>query len=172
MPGLNSITNAAIRHLLGNCSLNSGAAAIGTSSAADVKTTATINYILNGVFGARTAAEVDISATTFLAEDGSTVQTDDGVPAPVANKALADGYSCKYLMCYNGSAWAVVQGTAYVTGATAKIPECPPGYVPMVLVTVDNATGSAFTFGTTALDTSGITDTYQNLSMCPASATP
>jgi len=36
-------------------------------------------------------------------------------------------------------------------------------------VKVANATGSAFTFGTTALSTSGITDTYFDLTMAPAS---
>ena len=165
---LSDVNNESIKHLLGNFNVVSGAAAQGTTSANDVKTTATITYCINGVWGSKTAAEPDISATTFLNEDGGTTQHDDGVPAVVTNLPLADLKSCKYLLCWNGTAFAVVQGAFYANGATAVYPACPPGYCPFFVVTLVNTSGSAFTFGAAALTTSGIADTYENVSRVPS----
>lgn len=165
---LSAVNNESIKHLMGNFNVISAGAAQGTTSANDVKSTATVTFCINGVWDSQVAAEPDISATTFLNEDGGTTTHDSGVPETVANIALPDLKSCKYLICFNGTAWAVVQAAFYDNGDTAVYPACPPGYAPFYVVTLVNTSGSAFTFGAAALTTTGIADTYENVSRVPS----
>ena len=70
MSRLDELNHAAIRDL-GTCSLNSGALAINAAGAATFKTTATINYKIDGVFYSKAAfAAQAFPATTYTVKQG------------------------------------------------------------------------------------------------------
>ena len=130
----------------------------------DVETDNAIDFVINGIvyqLAAQTA--IDISGLDFYDADGEALS---------AVAAQADDYDCLYVFSVNASGTIIVsQATAVALGGAIVFPTIPSGYVPLGAVKVVNETGSAFTFGTTGLDTSGITDTYYDLSIVPAGMT-
>jgi 1,4-dihydroxy-2-naphthoate octaprenyltransferase len=86
--------------------------------------------------------------------------------AVIANQATAK--DCAYLLVLDSSGTCkIIQGAAVAVGTTCKCPGTPTGYAPFGAVKVSNATGSVFTFGTTALNTASLTVTYFDLSASP-----
>jgi hypothetical protein len=154
----------ALLHLLGNRALTSGGIVIHGANAQNVKTVSAVTYIVNGVFYSKAAqTEIAVGSLTFLDENGNTS----------AVTAQADGKDCIYLLALDASSnIRVIQGEDVATGGTALWPKCPPEHAPFGAVKVANASGSDFTFGTTALSAAGVTDTYYDLSVVPAATSP
>jgi hypothetical protein len=160
MSKFTDIDHADLREVIANRAYGKAGLAI-DATPADVETTAAIDYSINGVmYQLAITAAIDLSATGVLTELGATS----------AITAQATGTDRIYLLVLNTSADVkIVQGVAVATGATCYCPACPPNHCAFAAVKVANATGSAFTFGTTSLATSGITDTYFDLTMAPNS---
>ncbi len=154
----------ALLHLLGNRAFTAAGLAIHGVNTENVLTANITTYVINGIFYAKAAtAEVDISAATFLNEEGDTV----------AIATIADDTKAYLLFVLDTSGnIRVVQGAAVGLTATPVWPKVPENYAAMGAVLVQNETGSAFTPGTTALDTANVTDTYYDLSASPAQTSP
>lgn len=165
---LDSVENREQRHVSGNKALNRGNATRGTADPANVKFITAVDYSRNGVLGQAVAAELDISVTTQLSEEGYTVQRDDGIPKAMVNKPVPAGIYCKYLICFNGTEYAFIQGEFFDDPGVPYYPSCPPSYVPIFVVTLNNETGGEVTLGTTSLATSNLTDTYEDVAVVPA----
>ena len=153
---LQDVEHAALRHLLGNRCYTKGVLAIDANTE-NVQTTVIVTYSIRGVMYNKAAvAEIDVSAL-------------DGL----SSTALADGYTQIFGLALNAAGTiTVVPGdqvlTADITAGT-QVAHWPAAIddatVLFGAVKVVNATGSAFTFGTTGLDTAGITDTYYDLAV-------
>lgn len=164
---LNDVSNESLRNLLGNRSFTLGILGIDGTNTENVETQATVQYCINGVLTLNAAiTEIDLSAKKPVAQDGT-----EGVAGAFA--ALPDGKSGIYMLVFNGTSnyVGVVVGDYVTTGSAVPYPSTPPGWCPFGAIKVDNASGSNFVLGTTALDASGITDTYYNLSVSPADVT-
>lgn len=154
---LQDVDHQDLRHLLGNQCFTRGVLAIDANTN-DVQTTAACVYTVKGILYSLAAiAAIDISGLT-------------GLPTT----ALADGYTqiFGFEASTDASTVTVVYGdqvaTADITAGT-QVADWPTAssdlHTIFGAVKVVNATGSAFTFGTTGLDTSGITDTYYNVGL-------
>lgn len=169
MNTLRDIPQESWRELLGNRSLNSGTLAIDANTN-DVQTSAAVNYIIDGVFyQLAIQAAIDLSGIYRITEGGTVAGAAGGYTA------IPDGYTCAYILVVDTSGnIRVVEGTQVANTditegtKTCECPSCPPNHAVFGAVKVANASGSSFTFGTTGLDTSGVTDTYYNLSVVPA----
>lgn len=160
MPSYADIDHASLRHVIANHAYSKGVLAIDAATQ-DIQTSAAVDYSINGVmYQLAIQAAIDVSAAAVMDETGTaTTMT-----------AQADLTDRIYLLVLNASATIkVIQGAAVPTGETCYCPTVPENYCAFGAVKVKNATGSAFTFGTTGLDTAGITDTYYDLAMAPAS---
>lgn len=154
---LQDISHADLRHMLGNRALNSATFAIDGTNTENVQTGATLNYTVKGIFYSKaTVAEIDISGLTGLSSD-----------------ALADLKTQMFGLEINAAGTiSVVFGdqilTSEITAGDRDVdwPKASDDLNTLfAVVKVVNATGSAWTFGTTDLDASGVTDTYYNLSV-------
>ncbi len=154
------IDYAALRHVIANRAYSKGVIAIDGTNTENVQTSAAVDYSIGGVmYQLAITAEIDVSGLGVLTEAGATTTM----------TAQADLTDRIYLLVLNtAGAIKVIQGAAVATGATCYCPSVPDSYCAFAAVKVKNATGSAFTFGTTDLDTSGVTDTYFDLTMAPA----
>lgn len=152
---LQDVNHQEMRHLLGNFALTDGGLDIDDANTENVETNAAITYVIKGIFYAKSAtAEIDISGLS-------------GLPTT----ALADGYTQIFGLELNAAGtFSVVYGeqvaTADITSGD-RDPDWPVAsdddHTIVGAVKVANATGTTFTFGTTGLDTAGITDTYYDL---------
>ena len=148
-----------------NMTLDDVGLAIHGTNTENVLTANAADQIINGVFNALAAdTEIDISALSFYDGDGNLLS---------AVTALADGYEAKYVLANNASdtqicciGWPMLTSQ----GDDADWPNVPTGYAPFGGIKVVNASGADFTIGTTALDASGITDTYYDLGFVPPRA--
>lgn len=148
---------AYLRNLLGNMCFTRGVLAIDANTN-DVQTTAACVYSVKGILYSLAAiAAIDLSGL-------------GGLPTT----ALADGKTQIFGLeaSTDASTVTVVYGdqvtTADITSGDAEVSwprASTTNHTIFGAVKVVNATGSAFTFGTTGLDTSGITDTYLNVSL-------
>lgn len=161
-PSLRAIGQQNDRLMLGTRALSYGLIAIHGTNAENVKTTNAVEFCIDGVMYSKAAAsEIDISGLDVIDEQG----------AASAMTAQATAKDRIYLLALDKDGNIhVVQGQDVDTGADCFCPGCPALHAPFAAVKVANATGSDFTFGTTDLDTSGITDTYFNLSVVPSGA--
>ena len=155
---LNDINKRALRQLLGCMCLTDADLAIHGANAENVLTANAIEYLINGEYKTLAAqAEIDISGLTGLPDD-----------------ALPDGYTQVFGLQVNAAGTiSVVWGqqilnTEIDAGRLVNFPNPDEGNSMFGAVKVKNATGSDFTFGTTALDTANITDTYYDLAFGPA----
>lgn len=160
--GLGSIANQALRNVVGNVCIGKAGLDIDQTNAENVETNADVVYTIDGKYYAfATDAEIDISAEPVIDHLGETVTA----------SALATGYTRVYALCLDASGnIAVVEGKDVANGGDAYCPGVPPAWCVFGAVKVVNASGSSFTFGTTDLSTSGVTDTYHDLMMVPAGA--
>lgn len=154
------IEHADLRQAIANRAYSKGGIAIDVTPA-DVETTAAVVYSINGVmYSLAIQAAIDVSTLGVLTEKG----------AVTAMTAQANNTDRIYLLVLNTSAAIkVIQGAAVATGSTCYCPSVPPNHCAFAAVKVANASGSAFTFGTTSLATAGVTDTYFDLTMVPVS---
>lgn len=117
---------------------------IGTSSAADIRSNATVNYVRDGVQRSLSAGEVAVPANAAMAGDS------------VARKV-------RVLVYINGSdALAAVAGTPVLSTATLTTPALPAGGVQLGYVDIASTGSAVFTPDTTLLSAAHITDTYVN----------
>ena len=130
------------RKLIGNMALNSGALAINDTAAATFKTTATINYLANGIFKAKTA---------FTAQAFSEGHT-----------ALAIGQTGYFVVCLTSG------GTVSTVQGVGALPAISDDLTAIGIIKV--VAGAEFTPGTTALDAADIVTTYHNICMMPTTA--
>lgn len=154
---LQDVDHRALRHLLGNRCYTSGVLAIDANTN-DVQTTAAVVYTVKGILYSLAAiAAIDLSGLGGLPDD-----------------ALATGYTQIFGLeaSTDASTVTVVYGeqvlTADITSGARELDwpiASSDAHTIFGCVKVVNATGSNFTFGTTGLDTSGITDTYYNMSV-------
>lgn len=154
------IDHADLRQAIANRAYSKGVIAIDGTNAENVQTSAAVDYSINGVmYQLAITAEIDVSGLGVLTEKGATTTM----------TAQATATDRIYLLVLNTSAAIkVVQGVAVATGETCYCPRVPPNHCAFAAIKVANASGSAFTFGTTSLATSGVTDTYFDLTMAPA----
>lgn len=156
---LGSMGKADERYLLGTfCAGKAGIAIDATP--ADVETTAAFDYCIGGIWYTNAIdAAIDISAEVA------------SIPA-----ALADGYEQIFVFEIDASGnYTVSAGTA-ASNVDVDAGDDSPGWpepssasvCPFAAVKVRNASGSAFTLGTTSLAAAGITDTYYDLCRIPA----
>lgn len=128
--------------------LSTGGLVIGSTSKKEVKIASTINYLHNGVFKAKTTAEVAFTATTHdIAANASSVQE-----AVYLLSLIADGTP------------TVTMGTIATGSGAAKLPDVPTGKTPVGYVRVAVAAGATkFDATSDDLDAAHLTVTYVNL---------
>lgn len=161
-PTLGGIGGNLERLMHGTRTLTFATLAIDGTNAENVQTGNAIDFCIDGVLYTKaTVAEIDISALDVIDEQG----------VASAMTAQATAKDRIYLLAIDKSGNIhVIEGQDVDTGEDAFCPGCPADHAPFGAVKVANATGSDFTFGTTDLDTSGITDTYFNLALVPSGA--
>lgn len=117
--------------------------AIGTTSKADIRVNAAVNYVRDGIQRAQiSAAEVNIPSGATMADDGT------------AREVVVVVY-------VNASdALAALAGTIATGGETAEVPLLPDGGVQIGYVRIAAAAGTVFTADTTLLDAANITATF------------
>lgn len=151
-------------HLLGNRGMSLPGFAIDAAATQDVETANEYQYTINGV-GLTKAAQtgIDISAATFVNQEGDTVDI----------QSIPDDYQ-GYLMAIIDAAGTIkfIQGEIVAITATVKRPRCPAAHCPIGDVLIYNESAAAFVPGTTGLDTAGVTDTYADLMVVPATTSP
>lgn len=170
MSKTNDITNAAIRELLANRTYVKATLAINAASAATVKNTGAIIFSVDGVMYTKAALAAQSIAVThnYLGvAGGAYVQ-------PVSTTVF-------YVLSLDATgAVSVVQGTfagqdlsQRNMGTSAKgtgaLPDPRDGTAPFGVIKVVTNGVATFTAGTTALDAAGVTATYFDVSILPAS---
>jgi hypothetical protein len=162
---LKTINSDAVRQAVGTKCFVSGALAIHGSNAENVLTTVAITHIINGEFrslGAQT--EIDLSGLSGISSTGVVNAAAGGYAA------IPAGSECKYVLCVNAAGTIrVVEGDIKSVADAAEFPNAPADHAAFGGIYVKNGTTSDFVLGTTDLDTAGITDTYHNFSLVPAS---
>lgn len=175
MSTLASINDAALRKVLGNRCLERVALAINAGGAATIKSTNAAVYSIDGVLYTKAALAAQSFAITHDAF-GQPVAT--GLPAYTQPNTK----TVFYVVSLNSAgAVAVSQGTyagqelnfpndlsKKMVGA-GDIPLEPDGYVAIGVIKIALANNATFTPATTALDATGVTATYYNVSVLPAS---
>lgn len=142
-PTIKSITDAALKFLIGNRVMASAAVAIG-STASQVATGA-FTYMIDGVIYSKGAVA---AGTAFT----------DETPQPADTTAL-------YLLAINAAGdITIINGEPTpITGGQPddlRVPACPLDHCPLGAVKVE--TTAEFVPGTTALSAGTVTDTYYN----------
>jgi len=121
-----------------NMPLSVATVAIGTT-VQKVKTTATFNYLCNGIFKSLAATD------DFWTLSGTTI---------------TDGNTNKYLLCVDAAgAASIVEGTQAATAGAVVLPAWPANKTVAGILQVATA-GATFVPGTTALNAGTVTDTY------------
>lgn len=142
-PTLNSVSDAALKFLLGNRVLTTPAVAIG-STPANVATGA-FTYMIDGVVYSKSAVAAGTAFTNVTPQ--------------------ADGTTRLYLVAINAAGTITI-----INGEDApadgqpddlRVPACPLDHCPVGVVKVATA-GAVFTPGTTSLAAGTVTDTYYN----------
>ncbi len=162
---LDSIGDTALRRTIGGLCIGNAGLAIHGTNVENVLTATAVVLTHNGVCNAFAAqTEIDLSAKTAYDEKGVALS---------AIPTLAAGYTRKYVLAANSSdAIIILCGKPMLTaqGDDADWPVLPAGYCPFGGIKVVNGTASAFTLGTTALNTASLTVTYSSLLTIPPRA--
>lgn len=152
--------------------LSSGAWAEGTN-ANTIKSTATVNYVIDGQFYDKSATDnIAISysgATVYQAAAGGIQAVNGGFTGAVG------GSTRLYLICLDADeAVSIVPGPIVNTADLAAgrvalmFPDAPKGVCPTAALRIALTAGTAFTPGSTDLSASGVTATFYNLADVPA----
>lgn len=146
------LPNAVLRGLakaIFNRAFTTGALAE-SATALKFKTTATVTYIINGVFKAKTATDnlVFTSGHASVNPDVDTAQ------------------QCKFLVTLDGSGNVKTIQSAIVAASASEpdLPAVPSGECPIGYIKVVTTAGYAFIPNTTDLSDTGITATFVDLS--------
>lgn len=171
MSKLSDITAQAIKDLLGNMCFSKIALAATGGAFATVASTGTILFSNGGLALSKAAlAAQSITATHF--NDGKTPVT--------ASQALPTGKTCYYVLGLSAAgAVCVSQGTfvgqnlsQFNMGTSAvgdgSVPDVPAGFTPIGVIKMVNTSVGDFIAGTTLLNVAGLTATYTDLSLMPA----
>lgn len=147
--GLAALTSQTLRNILGTMVCSFGTLAIATTKS-KVKSTSTLDYMIKGIMYTKAATDnLWTLAGTALTSAGGTT---------------------RFLLCLDSSGNASVIQASLTSDTYADLPVdsagaptvCPIGEVKVVAASV------AFTPGTTLLDAAGITATYTNFGLIPA----
>jgi hypothetical protein len=165
---LAAVTNASIRHGMGNRCFSKVGMAVHAGNV-DVLTAAVAVHCTKGIFRTNypITAQVDLSALAVLNSKGET-------SALVVAPAIAAGGATVtkvYILACNGTTAYIIEPEENTAGVTNNLEqlECPDGYAPFGAIKLVRVAGAAaFTLGTTALNATGVTATYSDLSICPA----
>lgn len=134
----------------GYVSLSSGAVAI-TTAKEKFKTTATITYLINGVFKSKSAAD------NLVFSSGHT--------------SLAAGQACLFGLWLDGDGnVTTTQGPIVSTGDPCPVPPTPANRALFGLIKVATAGAATFVPNTTLLDATNVTATYINAGLMPGTA--
>lgn len=167
---LSGVTNASVRNTLGDRCFSAAGLAIHGVNTENVLTAAAVVHCAGGVFQTdlAIAAEIDLSAVAVLNRKGETAVL---VEAP-AIAAGGDTVTKTYLLACKGNTPYIVEPEEDVAADDNQLEEltCPAGYAPFGVIKLVRVAGAAaFTLGTTALDDTGVTATFTDLSVSPAS---
>lgn len=157
MGRLNDVYSGANRALHGNRAFTAGGLAITAGgAAATFKTVNTINFIINGIFYAKTAAAAGAFSTD------ATVYIQPVSTTGYYIVALNAAGTFKTIPGRNGN---VVEGPTY-----GFLPDIADTLCPVGIIKVVTDSTHTFTPGTTNLDAAGLTVTYTDISVIPATA--
>ena len=152
-PTLESVSDAALKFLIGNRVMTSAALAIGTT-ATNVATGA-FAYMVDGIIKSKTAVA---AGTAFT----------DATPQPAGTSAM-------YLLAIDAAgSITIINGEAVPLSENVgqpddlRVPACPLDHAPLGAVKVE--TTAEFVPGTTALSAGTVTDTYYNFGVAVRSA--
>lgn len=148
-----SLRQRSLLNLLNNRAFSDAAVAEGTN-ANTFKTTATLNYTINGTFYTKAATDNIAFATAgsaFVAQPTATTSYYLFVIDTAGTITVVQGRD-------SGKSRAQGQPTP------GEIPECPADRVPFAAMKIVNTSGADFTPGSTDLGAAGITDTYIGMS--------
>ena len=172
MSKLSKVSSDDLRGALGTRNNSAGILAINAASAATIKTTNALAYMIRGIFYSKTALAAQSFAVTHRF-DGNPVSALDVAYVQPANTTVF------YLVSVNAAGTVAVSQGSYAGQAitygsdlskiivgSGDVPELPAGYCPIGVVKV--VTGATtFTPGTTALDAASVTATYKDVSLVP-----
>ena len=167
---LGGITNQSIRNTVGDRSFTAAGLAIHGTTKQDVLTASAVVHCAGGVFQSNFTAktQLDLSTLTVLNRKGETTSL---VTAPAIASGGESVTKVYILACKGNTAYIIEpeEDTAAQDNHTEEL-HCPAGYAPFGAIKIVRAAGAAaFTLGTTALDATGVTSTFTDLSVCPAS---
>lgn len=175
MSKINKIGDAGLRSLLLNRTLSKATLAINAASAATVRTTGTLSYMLNGVFLTKAAMTAQSIAVTHRFNGDAVTAADPAYAQPALTEVF-------YVLALNAAGnVAVVQGSyagqvirftndrSKVYSGRGGLPDLPDGYVPFGVIKVVTSGAATFTPGTTALDAANVAATYYDVSVLPES---
>ena len=152
----------------GNLAFTSGALAAGTTSGT-IKTTATVTYTVNGQFYSKAATD-----NLSIAYTGPSVYSANNTAANGSFVGTTGGSTRLYAVYLDAAGNVVVEPGAIVNSAelaagTAALhfPGTKRNMTCVGVVRVAVTASTAFVPGTTALNASGVTTTYLNLSSIP-----
>lgn len=175
MSDLSKVPNQDIVNALGNQCHTKATLAINAGGAATIRTTGTTTYSVGGVFYSKAALTAQSIAVTHRF---------DGAPVTVADPAYVQPIDTTviYVLALNAAGTvAVVQGSyagqqivygsdlSKIVTAGGGVPTLPAGYTPFGAIKIATNGVATFTPGTTLLDAAGVTATYFDLTLLPAS---
>lgn len=134
------LTERAIMFPLQNRCVNAGGMVIHGAGSAVPKTVNSLLFLF------------DSFPVLFAAADTAAIPAAPVIPT--ANSAI-----CVFTLDINGNKGAMLSNPAATVGQI-DVPSVPKGLIPYGMVLIQNATGSNFTGGTTALDTGSLTVNY------------
>ena len=161
-----SAAQSAVVQLLGNMCLTKGVLAINAASAATIKTTNALVYTVDGVLYSKAA----LSAQALTVISGGTAF----YVQPVSSTVY-------YVVAVNAAGTVItVQGDftgrdlsiPYVGRGDGFVPDVPAGYTAIGMFKVVTNGSTTFTPATTALDAAGVTVTYYDIGVLPATKAP
>lgn len=138
-----------------NCSFNAAGLVIGSVSAAKVKITNTVNYVINGAFKSIATQEVAFTPTTHdIPANASAVQEAVYVLTAAANQTVS-----------------ITRGAIANGSGNAVAPSVPANQAVIGQVRIAVAAGATpFTAATTLLSNGALTVTYTDLDSLPITA--
>ena len=141
----NNLNNSIMNGCMGDVGL---AGAVSPNPTDNIRTTATVNYTIGGVWYSL-GASANIDTATSL---GGIITSQNALTY------------VKYMVCVNSSgAYKIIRGLPDAIAADALIGLLPSGYAAIGYFQVYTAASTTFKLGTTLLNATGITTTYVDL---------
>ncbi len=173
MSKISDVTNQAIKDLIGNMCLTKIALAA-TGAAATVASTGTFTYTNGGEILTHAALLAQSIKATHQLNGKLALSTAASRPLPTGKTAYFTlGVNYAGTVCVSQGDYAGENLSQFFAGTTAvgtgAVPDVPAGYTPIGVIKIVNTSVGDFIAGTTLLDVAGITDTYTNVCVLPAS---